>query len=141
AQLIDILTLRRDPVSRQRAVDMLRSVKKEYGALTPEREIQLGHALFELGDWQAARTQMTSAIEQFPDHLGLKTAFISMMISQKEFDEVQRWITRLDGVKEAGAPQAELRLRLAAARDNKSEVRQILTSMTPNLRLVTPEQL
>src|SRR5690606_23918624 len=127
--------------SRQRAVTMLRDVKKKYGALTPEREIQLGHALFELGDWEAARNQMTSAIEQFPDNLKLKTAYISMLISEKQFDEAQRWIARLDGVDDATGPQSELRLRLAAARGNRSEVRQILTGMTPNLRLVTAEQL
>ncbi|RIK87193.1 MAG: hypothetical protein DCC67_02180 [Planctomycetota bacterium] len=141
AQLVNILTARQDPASRERAVALLRDIKKQYGNLTPEREIQLGQALLELGDWEGAKSEMTAAIEQYPDHLGLKTALVSMLITKKEFDEAQRWISRLQGVPGAEAPQAELRLRLASARGDMAEVRRTLTEMTPNLRQVTEEQL
>ncbi|QDT71194.1 tetratricopeptide repeat protein [Lacipirellula limnantheis] len=140
-QLVDLLSLRGDPASRQRAVDTLRKVKQLRGGLTPEREIQLGHLLFELGDWEAARQQMLDAIGKFPNDARLQTAYASMLIGRKEFEEAALRITRLAGNPELAGSVNELRLRLASARGDKDEVRNMLKAMTPNLTKLNEEQL
>jgi tetratricopeptide (TPR) repeat protein len=139
-QLIDILSLRNDPASRDRVVQMLREMKQERG-LTSARELHLGHMLSEIGDWQASKVQMEDAIGRYPDDIGLKTAYASMLIARKEFAAAQDWISRLDGNRGAVKAVQELRLRLAAAQGKTDEVREVLTRMTPDLRVLNPEQL
>jgi cellulose synthase operon protein C len=140
-QLVDLLGLRGDPVSRQRAIDTLRKVKQLRGSLTPERELQLGHLLYDLGDWPAAKQQMLDAIGKFPNDVRLQTAYASMLIGKKEFDDAAVRITRLADKPELAGSVNELRLRLAAAREDKAEVRQMLTRMTPDLTRLTEEQV
>lgn len=140
-QLVDLLSLRGDPASRQQAIDTLRKVKKLRGGLTPERELQLGHLLYDLGDWTAAKQQTLDSIGKFPNDVRLQTAYASMLIGKKEFDEAALRITRLDGKPELAAAINELRLRLASARGDKDEVRSMLTAMTPDLTRLTEEQL
>lgn len=140
-QLVDLLSLRADPVSRQRAVDTLRQAKQLRGGLTPERELQLGHLLYELGDWEAAQKQMLDSIGKFPNDPRLQTAYATMLIGRKQFDEAALRITRLEGLPETAAGVNELRLRLAAEKGDKDEVRQMLTSMTPDLTRLTEEQV
>ena len=140
-QLVDLLSLRGDPVSRQRAIDALRKVKELRGGLTPERELQLGHLLYELGEWEAAKQQMLDAIGKFPNDARLQTAYASMLIGRKEFEEAQLRITRLAGKPELAAAINELRLRLASVRGDKDEVRNMLKAMTPDLTRLTEEQL
>jgi tetratricopeptide (TPR) repeat protein len=139
-QLIDILSLRNDPGSRDRVVQMLREMKQERG-LTSARELHLGHMLNEIGDWQASKVQMEDAIGRYPDDIGLKTAYASMLIARKEFPAAQDWISRLEDNREAANAVQELRLRLAAAQGKTDEVRSVLTRMTPDLRVLKPEQL
>ena len=141
-QLVDVLSLRDDPGSRERAVAMLRQMKQERG-LPPERELHLGHALFDLGEWDAAKAQMQEAIGRYPQYAGLQTAYISMLIQRKELEEARLRISRLETLKDAAAVSGagQLRLDLAAASGNKQEVRSVLTKMTPNLRVVTQQQL
>jgi tetratricopeptide (TPR) repeat protein len=139
-QLIDILSLRNDPGSRSRVVAMLREIKQQRG-LSPERELHLGHMLNEIDQWQESKKQMDDAIGRYPDHLGLKTAFASMLIGRKEFNEANALISRIATAPENASTVGELRLRLAAAQGNKDEVRQVLTGMTPDLRVVNEQQL
>jgi tetratricopeptide (TPR) repeat protein len=140
-QLIDLLSLRGDPVSRQQAIDLLNEVKKLRGGLTPERELQLGHLLYELGEWDAAKQQMLDVIGKFPNDARLQTAYASMLIGRKEFDEAQLRITRLGEKPELAGAINELRLRLASVRGDKDEVRNMLKAMTPDLARLTEEQL
>lgn len=140
-QLVDLLSLRGDPASRQQAIDMLRKVKQLRGGLTPEREIQLGHLLYELGEWDAAKQQMLDVIGKFPNDSRPQTAYASMLIGRKEFDEAELRITRLGGKPELAGPINELRLRLASVRGDKEEVRNMLKAMTPDLTRLTEEQL
>ncbi len=140
-QLIDLLSLRGDPVSRQQAIDLLNEVKKLRGGLTPERELQLGHLLYELGEWNAAKPQMLDVIGKFPNDARLQTAYASMLIGRKEFDEAELRITRLREKPELAGAINELRLRLASVRGNKDEVRNMLKAMTPDLTRLTEEQL
>lgn len=140
-QLIDLLSMRPDPESRQRAIDALRAMKQQRGSLTPERELQIGHLLYELNDWEAAKKQMLDIIGRFPNDVRLQTAYISMLIGQKEFDEAALRINRLNGNTELAGSLNELRLRLASQRGNKAEVRQMLQAMTPNLTRLTEEQV
>lgn len=140
-QLIDLLSMRPDPASRQRAIDALRAMKKQRGSLTPERELQVGHLLYELNEWDAAKKQMLDIIGRFPNDVRLQTAYISMLIGQKEFDEAALRITRLSGNEELAGSLNELRLRLASQRGDKAEVRKMLTAMTPDLTRLTQEQL
>ena len=140
-QLIDLLSARPDPASRQRAIDALRAMKQQRGSLTPERELQVGHLLYELNEWDAAKKQMLDVIGRFPDDDRLQTAYISMLIGQEEFDEAALRITRLSGKEELTGSLNELRLRLASKRGDKAEVRKMLTAMTPDLTRLTQEQL
>ena len=140
-QLIDLLSTRPDPVSRQRAVDSLLAAKQQRGSLTPERELQLGDLLFRLNQWEAAKAQMVDLIGRFPNDLRLQTAFASMLIDQKEFDDAAVRISRLDGKPELAGAVSELRLRLAAKKGDKAEVRRALTAMTPDMSRLTEEQL
>nr|MBA3481508.1 tetratricopeptide repeat protein [Pirellulales bacterium] len=139
-QLIDVLSLRNDPGSRGRVVQMLREIKQERG-LTPPRELHLGDMLNQIGDWQGSKAQMEDAIGRYPNNLELQTAYASMLIARKEFTEAKTWISRLDDNPNAAIAVQELRLRLAAAQGNKEEVRRVLTGLTPDLRLLKPEQL
>ncbi|BBO30654.1 tetratricopeptide repeat protein [Lacipirellula parvula] len=140
-QLVDLLSLRADPVSRQRAVDTLQKVKQMRGGLTPERELQLGHLLYELGEWDAAQKQMLDSIGKFPNDPRLQTAYASMLIGQKKFDDAALRITRLEGLPGTAAGVNELRLRLASEKGDKDEVRRMLTAMTPDLTRLTEEQV
>jgi tetratricopeptide (TPR) repeat protein len=138
--LIDILSLRGDPGSRERVIALLRKTKEERG-LTPERELHLGHALYELGLWEEAQKQMEEAIGRFPNDARLQTAYTSMFIGRKDFRNAERWLARLNSVPALARPAAELQLRLYAAQEKKDEVRRMLESITPDLRVLTPEQL
>jgi tetratricopeptide (TPR) repeat protein len=140
-QLVDLLSLRPDPASRMRAVDELRAMKKQRGVLTPERELQIGHLLYELGEWDAAKAQMLDTIGRFPNDHRLQTAYASMLIGRKEFDEAALRITRLDGNAELAGSLNELKLRLASQRGDKKELRELLTAMTPDLTRLTEDQL
>lgn len=140
-QLIDLLSARPDPASRQRAIDALRAMKKQRGGLTAERELQIGHLLYELNEWDAAKKQMLDVIGRYPDDDRLQTAYISMLIGQREFNEAALRITRLSGKSELAASLNELRMRLASKRGDKAEVRKMLTAMTPDLTRLTQEQL
>jgi tetratricopeptide (TPR) repeat protein len=140
-QFIDLLCLRPDPVSRQRAIEALRQYKRTRGSLTPERELQLGDLLFRNGEWAAAKKQMLDTIGRFPNDLRLQTAYASMLIEKGEFDDAAVRITRIEGKPELAAAVAELRLRLASARGDKNELRNRLKAMTPNLSQLTEEQL
>jgi tetratricopeptide (TPR) repeat protein len=139
-QLVDILSLRNDPGSRDRVVQMLRQMKQEQG-LTPERELHLGHMLNEIDQWQQSKEQMEEAIGRYPNDVRLQTAYTSMLISRKEFAAAKSWIGRLDDRRENAGAVGELRLRLASAQGDKDEVRKILTSMTPNLNTLNEQQL
>jgi tetratricopeptide (TPR) repeat protein len=131
--LVDILSSREDPVSRQRAVDELRKIRQQRG-LSWSRELQLGHMLSELGDWEGAKRQLEDAIGRFPSEIGLQTALVSMLIQHKEYTEAQTRIARLEDNKAAAAGVAQLKLELAASQGKKDDVRKALASLTPNLR-------
>jgi tetratricopeptide (TPR) repeat protein len=139
-QLIDVLSLRNDPGSRDRVVKLLREIQAERG-LTAKRALHLGHMLHEINDWQASKDQMEDAIGRYPDDLDLQTAFASLLITRKEFNEAKAMISRLAQNKEAAGPVQELRLRLAAAQQDMKQVRDVLTGMTPDLLRLKPEQL
>jgi tetratricopeptide (TPR) repeat protein len=138
-QLVEILTLRGDPASLDRAVKIMRQIQNESG-LTAQGELKLGQALYDLRDWAGARSQMQDAISRHRDDPTLRVALINMLIQKKDFGTAERWIARLDDVPEAARSEPELRLRLAAARGQKDEVRKILTSMTPPLGGALSEQ-
>jgi tetratricopeptide (TPR) repeat protein len=140
-QLVDLLSLRPDPISRQRAIDALRDSKRVRGGLTPERELQLADLLNRNGEWEAAKAQMLDTIGRFPNDLRLQTAYASMLIDRKEFDDAAVRISRLEGKPDLAASVAELRLRLAAKRGDKAEVQKMLTAMTPDLSKLTEEQV
>src|SRR5690606_35361733 len=111
------------------------------GGLTPERELQLGDLLFQLGEWEAAQKQILDSIGKFPNDPRLQTAYASMLIGRKQFDEAALRITRLEGLPETAAGVNELRLRLASGKADKAEVRRMLTTMTPDLTRLNEEQL
>ncbi len=134
AQLVEILNLRGDPASHERAVAILRDMLKQQGGLTPARELQLGQALFDLGEWKACRSQMRDAISRHPDDIQLRVAYIKWLLARKEFSQAESWISRLKDVKGAIQAIPELTLRLAAARGEHDKVRSMLTAMTPNIR-------
>ena len=138
--LVDILSLRSDPESRERVVALLRKTKTERG-LTPERELHLGHALFELGHWEEAQKQMEEAIGRFPRDSRLQTAYTSMFILRKDFRNAETWLARLNTFSGLERSRAELQLRLYAAQGKKADIRRMLESITPDLRVLTPEQL
>lgn len=139
-QLIDLLSLRNDPGSRERVVKMLREIKQQRG-LPAMRELHLGHMLNEINDWEGAKRQMEDAIGRYPDNIGLQTAYASMFIARKDFNAAKTWISRLANNRQAANSVQELRLRLAAAQGNKDEVRRVLTGMTPNMAVMQPEQV
>jgi tetratricopeptide (TPR) repeat protein len=139
-QLVEILTLRGDPASLDRAVKILRQMQ-EIGSLAPQGELKLGQALFDLRDWAAARAQMQDAISRHPDDPALRVALINMMIQKKDFKAAELWIARLANVEAAARSAPELRLRLAAARGQMDQVRTILTQMTPTSGALTEQQL
>jgi tetratricopeptide (TPR) repeat protein len=138
--LIDLLNRRGDPASRERVITLLRQIQTQRG-LTPQLELQLGRALFDLGDWDACLKHMTEAINRYPDDAGLRVGIVEMLIDHKEFGSVDRWMSRLAGIEDAAKAIPQLRIRLAAAKGDMPEVRTLLEGMTPNLLALTPEQL
>lgn len=141
ALLVEILTRRGDPLSRERAAGILKEMQKKSAGLSPERELQLGQALFDLGDWAGCKQQMRDAISRHPDNAQLRVAYINWLLRRKDFNLAERWINRLKDVDNVAHLIPELNLRLAAARGEKDRVRAMLTAMTPNLTALKPAQL
>jgi tetratricopeptide (TPR) repeat protein len=131
--LVDVLSNRQDPTSRERAVALLRQIRQKRG-LTWSREVLMGDLLNQLGDWEGAKKQMEQAIGRFPKQYEVETAYISMLIQHKEFPAAELRITRLSSNKDAQPGLGQLRLNLAAAQGKKDVVRSTLTGMTPNLK-------
>jgi tetratricopeptide (TPR) repeat protein len=138
--LIEVLSRRGDPASRERVVSLLRDIQKER-TLEPARELQLGVALNELGRWDECRLQMDQAIARHPQDLGLQTAYASMLITRKEFGPAQRWINQIKTLPNTARPVTELEIRLANAQGQKDKVRASLEQITPDLRVLNAEQL
>ena len=139
-QLVEILTLRGDPASLDRAVKIMRQMQ-DNGGLSAQGELKLGQALFDLREWAAARSQMQDAISRHPEDPALRVALVNMMIQKKDFKAAELWIARLAAVEAAARSAPELRLRLAAARGQMDQVRTILTQMTPTSGALTEQQL
>ena len=138
--LIDVLNKRGDPASRERAADLLRQMQQEQ-RLQVEREIQLGQTLNELGEWAASKEQMQDAILRHPDDPRLLTAYASMLIARRDFEQAERYLERLAEFDDMERPLAELQLRMAAGQGEKDKLRTSLESITPDLVVLTDEQL
>jgi len=141
SQLVQILTRRGDPASRERVVELLRSMQKDLGGLNPEGELQLAQALYDLGDWEGCQKQIQNAIGRFPDNPSLRVAYINWLTARKEFAKAELWITRLKDTEKVAYLIPELTLRLTAARGEKDRVRAMLTAMTPPLNVMNAAQL
>ncbi|HYO26260.1 MAG TPA: tetratricopeptide repeat protein, partial [Lacipirellulaceae bacterium] len=138
--LVDILNRRGDPASRERAVSLLRKIQASRG-LQANYELLLGQALFDVATWPEAERQMQEAISRHPQDLALRVGLIEMHIARKDETAAQRLLNRLESTPEGKAAAPQLRIRLAAAVGKKDEVRSMLVAMTPNLRVLKPEQL
>lgn len=138
--LIEILTRRGDPASRERVVALLKAMQSA-GGLTPQGELQLGQALHDLGDWEGCQKHMQDAIGRHPGDAPLRTSYITWLMQRKEFDRAESWINRLKSVDNVAYLIPELSLRLAAARGEKDKVRAMLTAMTPPLNVMNAAQL
>jgi cellulose synthase operon protein C len=138
--LVEILTRRGDPASRTRIVEVLRQIQQTRG-LPADRELLLGKALNDIGDWEAAQQQIEEAINRHPDEAGLRVGYVELLIDRKDFDQAERWLSRLSNLPAAAQAIPQLTVRLAAAQGDKEKVRQLLQAMTPDLRVLNPQQL
>jgi tetratricopeptide (TPR) repeat protein len=138
--LVDVLDRRHDPASSERIIAALRQMQSKYG-LQPNYERMLGKALYDIGEWTACEKQMRDAIGRHPNDLPLRVALIEMLIERKDEAAAQQWITRLESLPKGRNAIPLLRTQLAAAMGDKELVRKLLESMTPNLRVLSPQQL
>lgn len=138
--LIDILNRRGDPASRERIVELLQKIQQQRG-LAADRELLLGKALNDLGDWDACQKQMEGAITRNPDDAALRVGYVEMLIDRQDFALAERWLPRLTNLPSAAQAIPQLKVRMAAAKGDKAEVRKMLTSMTPALTVLNPQQL
>jgi tetratricopeptide (TPR) repeat protein len=133
-QLADVLSERRDPASMIRAVDLYNKIKEQQGQLTPEQGTRMGQLLFQVGDWDKCRRQMEYSISQYPNDLGIRSTYVSMLIQKRNFKEAERWIDRMERIENGAQAALNLRVRMAARQGNSELVRQVLRSMVPKLR-------
>ncbi len=138
--LIDILNRRGDPASRQRIIALLQQIQQQRG-LTPQRELLLGNALNDVGDWPGCLEHLQAAITRYPDDPALRVSLVEKLIDRQEFRAAEQWLTRLNNLPDAAIAIPQLRVRLAAAQDDKTQVRKYLESMTPNLGAMNDQQL
>ena len=139
-QLADVLAARGDPESRLRAAKLFLDLKEEKG-LTQAGDLRLAQLLFEVGQWNECKRHMNDVVSRYPQVIGVRTYYISMLLDQREFRLAKRQLTELKNLENAQSVYAEFQARLAAAEGNMTEVRQILTSVTPDLRRLDKDNL
>jgi tetratricopeptide (TPR) repeat protein len=139
--LIDILNRRGDPASRERTITLLQQIAKER-PLKPQYELQLGQALADVGRWSEAERQMQDAIGRYPADIALRVGLIEMLIERKDKARAESWLRRLEDVEGGASAIPQLRIRLAAATGDKTELRNQLVKLTPDVRgNLRPEQI
>jgi tetratricopeptide (TPR) repeat protein len=139
-QLIDVLERRGTPEANLRLAELLHGIQASRG-LTPEQDLKLGKALFAVGDVAGGKAHFENAIGRSPRNAALRTTFDRLLIDRKDVEGAERWLARMDEADVSPAEVAELRLRLAAAKGDKDEVREQLKSRTPSMTALTEEKL
>ncbi|MBX3427806.1 MAG: tetratricopeptide repeat protein [Pirellulales bacterium] len=135
-----VLTNRMDPDSRLRAIDVWERLRKS-GQIRTGEILLLGQLLTGSGRLENAQQLLEDAISRNPDNIEIIRGYARLLIDQRDFVRARRQIAALE--RKGGMPGvvAELQLRLAARSGDKARTRELLTSMTPPLNLMTERDL
>ena len=77
---------------------------------------------------------MQEAIARYPDDLPLRVGQVELYIRRKDAASAERWLSRMDGLENSAGAIPQLRVRIAAARGDKDQLRKLLEGLTPDLR-------
>ncbi|QDS96990.1 tetratricopeptide repeat protein [Adhaeretor mobilis] len=138
--LADIFSVRRDPASWLKAVEIFSDLKQT-SKLTKAGDVRLGQLLYQVGEWEACQDHMEDLIGRYPEDVKLRVRYLGMLIEQREFEKADQWLTGIQEFDETGELTLELRAQLASARGDMEQARQILQRVTPDVRKLTKATL
>ena len=129
--MAQILALRPEPPSRVKAVQLLEDLKRTQ-TLTPQIELTLGKLYFQLGDWDACRSQMQEVVASAPKMAAARATYIRMLLRQKDsqsHNEAARELAKLRKIAPTDPETLELIARVFAKFDREDEMRAVLAPL------------
>jgi tetratricopeptide (TPR) repeat protein len=137
--IVQLLSNRREPESREKAIQLLLELQK-VRALLPREQALLAQLYTASGRWMQARDLMLAAISRRSDDPEILINLANMLINHDEYDDASRWVDRVEELIKPPAQASDtvkqaarrLRARLLVHDGKKEQAVQVLESLVPS---------
>lgn len=131
--LVDILVSRNDPKSLMQAKQLLLELRSQ-DRLGREKALQLARILSQTKEWDLCKELMLDLIPEYPNDTEVFVTYVDLLIEEGEYANAERALRQLRDKGASGFMIVQLTARLASKRGDDAGLKQVLTSITPNLR-------
>ena len=142
-RMAQILSARRDPISRRKAKSLFEQVQKDQQRLSLNDDMLLGRIYFSLGEWDKCKRQMQATVARNPKSVEARVLFVGMLLqrgTERDINELAaRQVKELRETAPNDIRTVQMMVALGAKTGKQQQVRQYLLGLIP--KVTKPEEL